>query len=94
MEEIMSIRDYLAKSQGRFPIKATNGRDGRDADKEALIDIPSLKVFERALLLPTEQQCEPQLKKYPKDGDNLLSNPAKKKKKGKGKGKGKGKKKR
>lgn len=77
----MSIRDYLAKSQGRLPIKATNVRDGRDADKETLIDIPSLKVFERALLLPTEQQCEPQLKKYPKDGENLLRIQRKKRRK-------------
>lgn len=55
----MSIRDYLAKSQGKLPLKGTAVRDGREADKEALVDIPSLKVFERAVLLPTEQQCEP-----------------------------------
>lgn len=51
MEEIMSIRDYLAKSQGRLPTKSATGRD---VDKEVLGDIPSLKMFERALLLPTE----------------------------------------
>jgi hypothetical protein len=52
MEEIMSIRDYLAKSQGRVGVKTSNG-----AEKESVIEIPSLKVFERALLLPTESQC-------------------------------------
>lgn len=81
IEEIMSIRDYLAKNQGRLPAKSGT----RDGEKEVIVDIPSLKVFERAVLLPTEGQCEPQLKKYPKDGDNLASNPNAKKKKGKGK---------
>ena len=83
----MSIRDYLAKQQGRLTTKAPASRD---TEKDVFSDIPSLKVFERAVMLPTESQCAPLLKKYPKDGDNLESNPnAKKKKKGKGKGKGK-----
>lgn len=51
MEEIMSIRDYLAKAQGKLPTKTGAGREG---EKDALVDIPSLKVFERAVLLPTE----------------------------------------
>lgn len=51
MEEIMSIRDYLAKAQGKLPIKTGTGREG---EKDALVEIPSLKLFERAMLLPTE----------------------------------------
>ena len=50
MDEIMSIRDYLSKTQGRLPTKSAGGRE----DKEVFVEIPSLKVFERAMLLPTE----------------------------------------
>lgn len=90
MEEVISIRNYIAKAQSRLPNKAVSGREAREPEKEAIVDIPSLKVFERAIILPTEHQCEPQLKKYPKDGDNLDHN---ENKKSKGKGKKGGKKK-
>jgi len=84
MQEIISIRDYLAKPPART----------RATDKDVIVDIPTLKVFERAILFPSEEQCKPLNKKYPADGDNLLSNPFAKKKKGKkGKKGGKGKKK-
>lgn len=75
--EIHSIRDYLAKPN----IKG-------EKDK-ANVNIPLMKTFERAILLPQELQTDP-LKKYPTYGENLMVNPfPKKKKKGK-----KGKKKR
>lgn len=89
MQEIISIRDYLAKPLARVQASRTMG--GREADKDVIIDIPTLKVFERAILLPGESQCKPLNKKYPSDGDNLMSNPFAKKKGKKGK-KGKSKK--
>jgi len=82
MQEIISIRDYLAKPPART----------RATDKDVIVDIPTLKVFERAILYPNEQQCKPLEKKYPKDGDNLFGKL--KEKKGKKKGGKKGKKKR
>lgn len=89
MEEILSIRDYLAKPIAKVQ---TNKKGTRDNEKEVIVDIPTLKVFERAILLPTEEQCYPLQKKYPVDGENLTSNPNAKKKGKKG-GKGKKKKK-
>ena len=75
--EIHSIRDYLAKP---------NVRGEKD---KANVNIPLMKTFERAIMLPPELQTDP-LKKYPTYGENLMINPfPKKKKKGK-----KGKKKR
>ena len=72
MEEIISIKNYICKAQSRLPGKPIAGREAREPEKETIGgDMLSLKVFERAILLPTEHQCEPQLKKYPKDGDNL-----------------------
>lgn len=93
MEEIISIKNYICKAQSRLPGKPMAGREARESEKETIGgDMLNLKVFERAILLPTEHQCEPQLKKYPKDGDNLDQNPNAKKK-GKGKKGGKKKKK-
>jgi hypothetical protein len=44
MQEIISIRDYLAKPPAR----------ARATDKDIIVDIPTLKVFERAILYPSE----------------------------------------
>ena len=52
MEEILSIRDYLAKPIAKVQ---TNKKGTRDNEKEVIVDIPTLKVFERAILLPTEE---------------------------------------
>ena len=55
MEEIMQIRDYLAKPAYR---NKALGKENAN-DKADIIDIPELKVFERAMLLPSEIQCHP-----------------------------------
>jgi len=49
MNEIVSIRDYLARPQ--------NKKDDKD-DKaaKATVNIPMMKTFERAILMPTEIQ--------------------------------------
>lgn len=52
MEEILSIRDYLAKPITK--VQTNKAQGARDADKEIIVDIPTLKVFERAILLPNE----------------------------------------
>ena len=76
LEEIMSIRDYLAKPQAK--------RD--DKDKTQSINIPVMKTFERAILMPSEHQSDLTTKKYPTYGEFLMVNPfPKKKKKKKGK---------
>ena len=55
------------------------------------MNIPMMKTFERALLLPSEMQANITEKQYPEMGAFLMENPFPKKKKKKGK---KGKKKR
>ena len=82
LEEIQSIRNSLAKPQAK-----------RDEKDKTYINIPVMKTFERAILMPDEQQDNLGFKRYPTYGEFLMENPfPKKKKKGKGKGK-KGKKK-
>ena len=87
MEEIQSIRDYLAKT-------------GRGENKDKQINIPLMKTFERAILMPEEYQrkttsyptgqypyaADHKDRRYPTYGEFLMENPfAKKKKKKKGK---------
>ena len=77
-EEIEQIRSYLAKPQTK--------RD--DKDKTQSINIPIMKKFESAILMPAEHQDNLDKKKYPTYGEFLMVNPfPKKKKKKKGKGK-------
>lgn len=45
------MRDYLAKP----PTRTLRPIDARETDKNVIVSIPPLKVFERAILLPTEQ---------------------------------------
>ena len=74
------MRDYLAKAHMK-----------RDEKDKTNINIPHMKTFERAILLPQEVQQDIKDKKYPDNGKYLMENPfPKKKKKGK-KGKKKGK---
>ena len=82
LEEIQSIRDYLAKPHTK-----------RDEKDKTYINIPVMKTFERAILMPDEHQDNLGLKKYPTYGEFLMENPFPKKKKKGGKKKGKGKKK-
>lgn len=56
------------------------------------MNIPLMKTFERAILMPTEIQTVLENKAYPDAGSGLMINPFPKKKAKKGK-KGKGKKK-
>lgn len=80
--EISQIRDYLAKPHAK-----------RDEKDKTYINIPVMKTFERAILMPDEPQDNLGQKKYPTYGEFLMENPfPKKKKKGGKKGK-KGKKK-
>lgn len=79
--EIRQRRDYLAKSQPK-----------REEKEKTQVNIPLMRTFERALLLPQEMQTNITEKQYPETGMFLMENPFPKKKKGK-KGK-KGKKKR
>ena len=73
LEEIHSIRDYLAGPH----IK----RDDKD---KAYKNIPLMKTFERAIMIPDELQCDLNAKRYPSYGEFLMENPfPKKKKKGK-----------
>ena len=44
LEEIQSIRDYLARRH-----------DKKDEKDKAFINIPVMKTFERAILMPDEQ---------------------------------------
>ena len=45
MNEIVSIRDYLARPQAK-----------KDEKDKANVNIPLMKTFERAILMPTEIQ--------------------------------------
>ena len=45
MSEIISIRDYLAKPQAK-----------KDEKDKANVNIPLMKTFERAILMPSEMQ--------------------------------------
>lgn len=77
LEEIQSIRDHLAKPHVK-----------RDEKDKTYINIPVMKTFERAILMPPEVQNDLKEKKYPTYGEFLMVNPfPKKKKKKKGKGK-------
>ena len=77
MEEIMSIRDYLARPQ--------HPRHEKD---KTYINIPHMKTLERAVLMPDQYQANLTTKRYPTYGEFLMVNPfPKKKKKKKGKGK-------
>lgn len=76
LEEIQSIRDYLAKPHVK-----------RDEKDKTYINIPVMKTFERAILMPDEQQDNLGTKKYPTYGEFLMVNPDPPKKKKKGKGK-------
>ena len=74
LEEIQSIRDYLAKP---------NVLRG---EKDKPLHIPLMKTFERAILMPAEVQSNLDTKRYPTYGEFLMVNPfPKKKKKKKGK---------
>ena len=79
--EISSIRNYLAKPHAK-----------RDEKDKTYINIPVMKTFERAILMPDEPQDNLGTKKYPTYGEFLMENPFPKKKKKAKKGK-KGKKK-
>ena len=85
LEEIHSIRDYLAKPHVK-----------RDEKDKTYINIPAMKTFERAILMPSQHQDDPAKllakndgkndRKYPTYGEFLMVNPhPKKKKKKKGK---------
>lgn len=79
LEEIGSIRDYLAKPHVK-----------RDEKDKTYINIPVMKTFERAILMPGEVQDNLAVKRYPTYGEFLMVNPfPKKKKKGKKGKKGK-----
>ena len=81
LEEIQSIRDYLARPHIR-----------KDEKDKTYINIPLMKTLERAILMPDQHQSNLTVKRYPSYGEFLMVNPfPKKKKKKKGK---KGKKKR
>ena len=81
LEEIQSIRDYLAKPHLK-----------RDEKDKTYINIPVMKTFERAILMPSEHQSNLTTKRYPTYGEFLMVNPfPKKKKKKKGKKSKKGK---
>ena len=45
MNEIVSIRDYLARPQAK-----------KDEKDKGTVNIPSMKEFERAILMPSEVQ--------------------------------------
>ena len=75
LEEIQSIRDYLAQPHVR-----------REEKDKTYVKIPVMKTFERAILMPAEVQDNLQTKRYPTYGEFLMVNPfPKKKKKKKGK---------
>jgi len=75
LEEIQSIRDYLARPHTK-----------RDEKDKTYINIPVMKTFERAILMPSEAQSDLMTKRYPTYGEFLMVNPfPKKKKKKKGK---------
>ena len=76
--ELMSLRDYLAKTHVK-----------RDEKEKTVINIPHMKTFERAILLPSEIQQDIKERKYPEAGQFLMENPFPKKKKKKGGKKGK-----
>lgn len=79
LEEIQDIRDYLARPHVK--------RDDKD---KTYINIPLMKTFERAILMPAEVQSNLTTKRYPTYGEFLMVNPfPKKKKKGKKGKKGK-----
>ena len=72
LEEIASIRDYLARPH----IK-------REEKDKTYVNIPHMKTFERAIMLPDEVQSDLKTKKYPTYGHFLMENPFPAKKKGK-----------
>ena len=78
MNEIVSIRDYLARPQAK-----------KDEKDKANVNIPLMKTFERAILMPSEIQHVLGQKVYPDSGSGLMINPFPKKKAKKGKKKGK-----
>lgn len=57
----------------------------RDEKDKTYINIPVMKTFERAILLPSEHQSNLTTKRYPTYGEFLMVNPHKKEKKKKGK---------
>lgn len=58
----------------------------RDEKDKTYVNIPHMKTFERAILMPSEVQTDLKEKKYPTYGEFLMVNPfPKKKKKKKGK---------
>ena len=65
----------------------------RDEKDKTYINIPVMKTFERAILMPEEQQDNLGSKKYPTYGEFLMENPFAQTKKKKGKKGKKGKKK-
>lgn len=75
VEELQSIRDYLARPHLK-----------RDEKDKTLLPIPHMKTFERAILMPPEVESNLKTKRYPTYGEFLMVNPfPKKKKKKKGK---------
>ena len=74
MNEIVSIRDYLARPQAK-----------KDEKDKGTVNIPSMKEFERAILMPSEVQTILDQKTYPDAGSGLMMNPFPKKKAKKGK---------
>ena len=81
MNEIISIRDYLARPVAK-----------KDEKDKVNMNIPSMKDFERAILMPSEVQNILGSKAYPDSGSGLMMNPFPKKKAKKGKKGKKGKK--
>jgi len=70
VEEIQSIRDYLARPHLK-----------RDEKDKNYINIPHMKTFERAILMPSEVEADLEKKRYPTYGEFLMVNPNPKKKK-------------
>ena len=64
LEEIQSIRDFLSRPHVK-----------RDEKDKTYINIPVMKTFERAILMPEEQQDNLGSKKYPTYGEFLMENP-------------------
>ena len=64
------MRDYLAKAQPK-----------REEKEKTQVNIPLMKTFEKALLLPQEMQTNITQKQYPETGMFLMENPFPKKKK-------------
>ena len=61
----------------------------REEKDKTYVNIPHMKTFERAIMLPDEVQSDLKTKKYPTYGHFLMENPFPAKKKGKKGKKGK-----